>query len=67
MSQTISVDQARRIVHDAYTTGLPPAAAAELLAGRATHAWVVAEYAALRKRGIPAMAGQDQLFDPTAE
>ncbi|WP_411107771.1 hypothetical protein [Streptomyces sp. cmx-4-9] len=65
--RTITVDQARQIVFDAYTTGLPQAAAAKLLTGQATQAWVTSEYAALRRRGIPAMSGQGSLFDPAAE
>lgn len=64
MTETISVDQARAIVHDAYTTGLPQAAAVKLLEGRATPAWVAHEYVALRKRGISATPGQQELFDP---
>ncbi|MFB9594026.1 hypothetical protein [Streptomyces racemochromogenes] len=66
MTEPISAAQARAIVYDAYTTGLPQAAAAQLLAGRATPAWVAHEYAVLRKRGISSMAGQQSLFD-TAE
>jgi hypothetical protein len=66
MSQTTPADQARAVVYDAYTTGLPQADAAQLLTGRATPAWVAHEYAVLRKRGISQMAGQQELFGPAS-
>ncbi|MFZ3500671.1 hypothetical protein ACODT5_46940 [Streptomyces sp. 5.8] len=67
MTETISVDAARAIVHDAYISGLAESVAVKLLNGRATPAWVAHEYAALRKRGISSTRGQATLFDPTAE
>ncbi|MCB5182866.1 hypothetical protein [Streptomyces antimicrobicus] len=68
MTEPTTADQARAIVYDAYTTGLSQAAAAQLLEGRATTAWVAHEYAALRRRGVSSMAGQQTLFDTeTAE
>ncbi|MFE3866128.1 hypothetical protein ACFXPT_37815 [Streptomyces goshikiensis] len=57
-----TVDQARAIVYDAYTSGLAQSVAVKLLCGRATPAWVKHEYAALKKRGISSTRGQ-QAFD----
>lgn len=68
MTEPTTADQARAVVYDAYTTGLSQADAAKLLTGRATPAWVAHEYAALRRRGVSSMAGQQTLFDTeTAE
>ncbi|MCY0923203.1 hypothetical protein OS965_34565 [Streptomyces sp. H27-G5] len=64
MSQTALAEQARAVVYDAYRQGLPQATAAQLLAGKATPAWIAHEYAALRRRGISQMAGQQELFAP---
>lgn len=66
MTEPMTADQARAVVYDAYTTGLPQAAAAQLLAGKESPAWVTHEYAALRRRGVSAMAGQQTLFDTEA-
>lgn len=53
-------ERALATVRDCYTTGQPQATAVTLTGY--PPAWVAAEYRRLKARGIPAVAGQMELF-----